>query len=123
MASPLQEFQNKNRERWKVMYDIPPWIIDPIIAQLENIFFRVNNDNVIQTIQREMRMMFSDYCTVDYEYRQNFLRDLREDGNNGSGKIILALLDVAVKYIRDYAPDELHIIDLGIDVFCIVRMC
>lgn len=116
MVSPLQEFQNKNRERWKVMYDIPPWIIDPIIAQLENIFFKVNNDNVIQTIQREMRMMFSDYCTVDYEYRQNFLRDLREDGNNGSGKIILALLDVAVKYIRDYAPDELCIIDLGIDV-------
>ena len=116
MASPLQEFQNNNRERWKVMYDIPPWIIDPIIARLENIFFSVNNDNVIQTIQREMRMMFSDYCTVDYEYRQNFLRDLREDGNNGSGKIILALLDVAVKYIRDYAPDELHIIDLGIDV-------
>ena len=116
MVSPLQEFQNKNRERWKVMYDIPPWIIDPIIAQLENIFFKVNNDNVIQTIQREMRMMFSDYCTVDYEYRQNFLRDLREDGNNGSGKIILALLDVAVKYIRDYAPDKLYIIDPGIDV-------
>jgi hypothetical protein len=116
MVSPLQEFQNKNRERWKVMYDIPPWIIDPIIAQLENIFFKVNNDNVIQTIQREMRMMFSDYCTVDYEYRQNFLRDLREDGNNGSGKIILALLDVAVKYIRDYAPDKLYIIDPDIDV-------
>lgn len=116
MVSPLQEFQNKNRERWKVMYDIPPWIIDSIIAQLENIFFKVNNDNVIQTIQREMRMIFSDYCTVDYEYRQNFLRDLREDGNNGSGKIILALLDVAVKYIRDYAPDKLYIIDPDIDV-------
>lgn len=107
MVSPLQEFQNKHRERWSVMQDIPPWSVDGIIRQLEGIFFDVKNDNVINTIQCEMRMMLAVYCPVNYKYKEDFRRDLKEDSNNGSGEVILTLLDVAVKYIRDYAPREL----------------
>ena len=89
------------------MQDIPPWSVDGIIRQLEGIFFEVKNDNVINTIQCEMRMMLAVYCPVNYKYKEDFRRDLKEDSNNGSGEVILTLLDVAVKYIRDYAPREL----------------
>ena len=111
MASPLQEFQNKNRERWKVMYDIPPWSVDSIVRYITLIFFSVENDNVVQTIQRRMRIMLPEYCPVDYDDRYNFLRSLKDDSINGSEKVVLPLLDIAVKYIRDYAPNELWIKD------------
>lgn len=111
MASPLQEFQNKNRERWKVMHDVPPWSVDSIVRYITLIFFSVENDNVIQTIQRRMRIMLPEYCPVDYDDRYNFLRSLEDDSTNGSEKVVLPLLDVAVKYIRDYAPSRLWVKD------------
>lgn len=111
MASPLQEFQNKNRERWKVMHDVPPWSVDSIVRYITLIFFSVENDNVIQTIQRRMRIMLPEYCPVDYADRYNFLRSLEDDSTNGSEKVVLPLLDVAVKYIRDYAPNRLWVKD------------
>lgn len=109
MASPLQEYQNNNRERWKVMHDIPPWSVDSIIGYITLIFFGVNNDNVIQTIQRRMRMMLAEYCPVDYDNRDSFLRSLEEDSNNGAEELVLPLLDIAVKYVRDYAPNSLKV--------------
>jgi hypothetical protein len=111
MASPLQEFQNKNRERWKVMHDVPPWSVDSIVRYITLIFFSVENDNVIQTIQRRMRIMLPEYCPVDYDDRYNFLRSLKDDSSNGSEKIVLPLLDIVVKYIRDYAPNRLWVKD------------
>lgn len=109
MASPLQEFQNKNRERWKVMHDVPPWSVDSIVRYITLIFFSVENDNVIQTIQRRMRIMLPEYCPVDYSDRYNFLRSLEDDSTNGSEKVVLPLLDIAIKYIRDYAPNPLYV--------------
>jgi hypothetical protein len=111
MASPLQEFQNKSRERWKVMHDVPPWSVDSIVRYITLIFFSVENDNVIQTIQRRMRIMLPEYCPVDYDDRYNFLRSLKDDSSNGSEKIVLPLLDIVVKYIRDYAPNRLWVKD------------
>lgn len=111
MASPLQEYQNNNRERWKVMHDIPPWSVDSLIRYITLIFFSIENDNVVQTIQRRMRMMLPEYCLVDYDDRYNFLRSLEDDSTNGSEKVVLPLLDVAVKYIRDYAPNRLWVKD------------
>lgn len=111
MASPLQEFQNKSRERWKVMHDVSPWSVDSIVRYITLIFFSVENDNVIQTIQRRMRIMLPEYCPVDYDDRYNFLRSLKDDSSNGSEKIVLPLLDIVVKYIRDYAPNRLWVKD------------
>lgn len=54
-----------------------------------------------------MRIMLSDYCPVNHKDRELFRRDLERDGDNGSGEVILSLLDVTVKYIRDYAPRKL----------------
>ena len=111
MASPLQEYENNNRERWNVMHNIPPWSADSIIIYLTSIFFDIENDNVVQTIQRRMRMMLPEYCLVDYDDRYNFLRSLEDDSTNGYEKVVLPLLDVAVKYIRDYAPNRLWVKD------------
>ena len=93
------------------MYDIPPWSVDSIVRYITLIFFSVENDNVVQTIQRRMRIMLPEYCPVDYDDRYNFLRSLKDDSINGSEKVVLPLLDIAVKYIRDYAPNELWIKD------------
>ena len=109
MVSPLQEFQNKNRERWKVMHDIPPWSVDSLIRYITLIFFGIENDNVVQTIQRRMRIMLPEDCPVDYDDEYYFSESLEEDSSNGSEKTVLPLLDIAVKYIRDYAPSMLHI--------------
>lgn len=109
MASPLQKYENSNRERWKVVHDIPPWILDSITIYIESIFFDVKNDNVVQTIQRGMRMMLPDYCRIDYTNRRSFSQALEQDGDNGCKEMVLPLLDLAVKYIRDYAPRQLHI--------------
>ena len=109
MASPLQEFQDKNRERWKVMHDVPPWVVGSVIGFLEDVFFEIDNDDVIRTIQCRMRMMLSDYCSVDYGNVHNFSRDLEEDSINGSEDIILPLLDIAIKYIRAYAPNPMQL--------------
>ena len=109
MASPLQEYENNNRERWKVMYDIPPWSIDSIVRIIKIIFFSVENDDAIQTIQRCMRIMLSDYCPVNYHNEYIFSESLKEDCNSGSGDRVLRLLDITIKYIRDYAPNKLQI--------------
>lgn len=109
MASPLQEYQNNNRERWNVMHNIPPWSADSIIIYLTSIFFDIKNDNVVQTIQRRMRIMLPEYCLVDYNNRYNFSRSLEEDSNNGAEEIMFPLLDIAVKYVRDYAPNRLKV--------------
>lgn len=112
MASPLQEYENNNRERWKVMYDIPPWHAESIIACIVRIFFSVENDDVIQTIQCRRRIMLSEYCpVVDYHNEHSFLESLEENCSNGSGDIVLRLLDIAIKYIRDYAPSPLYVRD------------
>lgn len=109
MASPLQEYENNNHERWKVMYDVPPWSVDSIIRHITLIFFSVKNDNVVQTIQRRMRIMLPEYCPVNYHNEHSFLKSLEEDYNKGSGDIVLHLLDITVKYIRDYAPSPLYV--------------
>ncbi len=93
------------------MHDAPPWSVDSIIGYITLIFFSVENDNVIQTIQRRMRIMLPEYCQVDYADRYNFLRSLKDDSSNGSEKIVLPLLDIVVKYIRDYAPNGLWVKD------------
>ena len=109
MASPLKEYENNNRERWKVMHDIPPWHAESIITCIMRIFFSVENDDVIQTIQCRRRIMLSEYCPVDYHNEHSFLKSLEEDYNKGSGDIVLHLLDITVKYIRDYAPSPLYV--------------
>ena len=91
------------------MHDVPPWSVDSIIRCITLIFFSVENDNVIQTIQRRMRIMLPEYCLVDYGSKHSFLRSLEDDSSNGSEKIVLPLLDIVVKYIRDYAPSSLRI--------------
>ena len=111
MASPLQEYENNNRERWKVMYDVPPWSVDSIIRHITLIFFSVKNDNVVQTIQRRMRIMLPEYCPVNYHNEYIFLESLEENCSNGSGDIVLRLLDITIKYIRDYAPNRLWVKD------------
>ncbi len=93
------------------MHDVPPWSVDSIIRYITLIFFSVENDNVIQTIQRRMRIMLPEYYPVDYADRYNFLRSLKDDSSNGSEKIVLPLLDIVVKYIRDYAPNGLWVKD------------
>lgn len=108
MASPLQEYENNNRERWKVMHDIPPWSADSIVRFITLIFFDVKNDNVVQTIQRRMRMMLPEYCPVNYHNEYIFSESLEEDCNSGSGDRVLHLLDITIKYIRDYAPNTLQ---------------
>lgn len=108
MASPLQEYENNNHERWKVMYDVPPWSVDSIIRHITLIFFSVKNDNVVQTIQRRMRIMLPEYCPVNYHNEYIFLESLEENCSNGSGDIVLRLLDITIKYIRDYAPNTLE---------------
>ena len=72
MASPLQEYENNNRERWKVMHDIPPWSADSIVKLITLIFFKVKNDNVVRTIQRRMRIMLPEYCPVNYHDKYIF---------------------------------------------------
>ena len=108
MASPLQEYENNNRERWKVMHDIPPWSVGLIVRYITLIFFKVKNDNVVQTIQSSMRIMLSECCPVDYHNEYIFLESLEENCSNGSGDIVLFLLDITIKYIRDYAPNTLQ---------------
>lgn len=108
MASPLQEYENNNRERWKVMHDIPPWSADSIVKLITLIFFKVKNDNVVRTIQRRMRIMLPEYCPVNYHDKYIFSESLEEDCNSGSGDKVLHLLDITIKYIRDYAPNVLQ---------------
>ena len=53
--------------------------------------------------------MLSEYCPVDYDNRDSFLRSLEEDSSSGYEKVALPLLDIVVKYVRDYAPNSLKV--------------
>lgn len=46
MVSPLQEYENNNCERWKVMQDIPPWITEPLVRVLGATFFQIDENSI-----------------------------------------------------------------------------
>lgn len=108
MVSPLQEYENNNCERWKVMQDIPPWITEPLVRVLGATFFQIANDDAVETIQRRMRIVLSEVCPFNYNSESGFEASLRGDITNGPGHKALLLLDITAKYIRDYAPHKVE---------------
>ncbi|MEO5949100.1 MAG: hypothetical protein ABIP74_01730 [Candidatus Saccharimonas sp.] len=117
MVSPLQEFNDKHHERWTVLTDIPEWIIKPLHTAIDALFFdnygRLR-DNVVTTIEREMRLSLSGVTGISFEYESRFESSLMSALKNASIGGLL-LLDIVIKYIRDYAPSQVPFSDHTIE--------
>lgn len=110
MASPLQKFNAENRERWNVLVDMPEWIKDPVVDWITGIYYSDIGSlrtTTVDEVQRRMRIMLRrDTGMPIGDSRTTFIYNLEhsfEHGNVGA----LLLLDVTVKYVRDYAPSSI----------------
>lgn len=111
MSSPLQEFQNKHKERWNVLQDIPAWEVETVINWLRNIFVYVDTSgmyteekyqySVVRSIETENRLLISNDMGINTgsweQMRGSLLGLLRaEDYRN-----IIVFLECVVKYVRE----------------------
>lgn len=107
MTSPLQEFNARNEERWVVLQDVPAWILDPVVDWLSGVYFKAYGNlrgEVVSQIQREFRVILEEICPFRMKNGSgHFSENVKYALSQGDDRALL-LLDITVKYIRDYAP-------------------
>lgn len=116
MASPLQEYNKQHQDRWTVLIDVPEWIRDSLCSAIANVYFDNYGDvrrNVVSRIERKMRLSLGSVTGMPFTSKTTFKRELREGFRTNSLETLL-MLDVTVKYIRDYAPSDVPFSDRSV---------
>lgn len=108
MTSPLQIYNNEHRERWDVLNDVPEWINTPLISAVCGVYFTQYHEirkDVVVNIERKMRLSIEGAVGLSLSSLDSLKIQLASGFRNGEQGALL-LLDITIKYIRDYAPSS-----------------